>query len=75
MKELAGMYATLAGHALQLAKQSALWAFCGARHGSVRGYRQASYQKREHPVRALAIIAGTAFLAGAASRIWRSRSV
>jgi len=75
IRELAGMYAGLAGQAVQLARVWALSAFGRARNGAMRGYSGASVQKREHPVRALAIIAGAAFAAGAASRIWRSRTI
>jgi hypothetical protein len=75
ISELAGNYAKLGGQALQLGRILALSTFHRARNGAMRGYRGAGCQKREHPVRALAIIAGTAFVAGAASRIWRSRTI
>jgi len=75
MRELAGLYAGLAGQAVQLARMCALSALGRARNGAMQGHSGAGDQKREHPVRALAIIAGTAFLTGAAGRIWRSRSI
>ena len=88
--EILRSYSALAGQALDVARVSALRTYYAARNGAIRNYScaarsaretatrtriQASDLKREHPVRLLAIFAGAAFVAGAASRIWRSRSL
>ena len=41
----------------------------------MRTQTQVTSQQSEHPLRALAIIAGAAFVTGVSSRIWRSRSL
>lgn len=90
IRQIAQMYAELAGQAMGVAKLSALKSYHRARHRANNSYSRgtrraqemaihtwnsASDLKREHPVRALAIVAGMAFLLGAASRMWRSQSL
>ncbi|HEY3628110.1 MAG TPA: hypothetical protein VGL00_17615 [Terracidiphilus sp.] len=80
-------YTGLALEALEFARISGLRTWDRARRGTVknasraaRGTRQivtrtqnqARNLQRTHPVRVLGIVAATAFLAGVASRLWRS---
>lgn len=90
IRELINLYAQVTANAFEVARLMVVRTWSQARRGTVHGYHraarqtrnmavrtqdQAIYLKREHPVRALAIVAGAAFLAGAASRIWRSRAL
>ena len=90
MGEIIRMYGQLAGQALDLARQSLVCATYRARESTNRSSSRAAYKvqtiakrtrsrtsefQREYPVRALAMVAGAAFLAGIGSRIWRSRSL
>ncbi len=82
--------AELAAQAVELAKLSTLKTYHRARNGALDNYsegtrraqataalawKRASDLKRDHPVRALAIVAGSAFLAGLAVRVWRSHAL
>ena len=90
IREVFRTYAELAGQAVEVARLSALKTYHRARHGAIENYSRgtrraqeittrtwnsANHLKREHPVRVLAIVAGTAFLIGAASRMWRSQNL
>ena len=46
-----------------------------AQDTAARTWTRANDLKRQHPLGVLAVIAGTAFLAAAATRIWRSRAL
>jgi len=88
--EIIRMYGQLAGQAFDFARQSAVCAVYRARESATRSSSRATHNaqsiakrtrsraseyQREYPVRALAMVAGAAFLAGIGSRIWRSRSL
>ncbi len=88
--DLARAYTQIAGQAFDVARRSVVCAWYRARAGTARTYArttratqdmavrtrdQAVTLQREHPVRLLGMVAGAAFLAGVATRIWRSRSV
>jgi hypothetical protein len=88
-RDLLVLYAQVAAHAFELARLSVVKTYYRARNGALQGYSQAAVQSREmasrtedeaiylkseHPVRVLAMIAGAAFVAGAVTRIWRSRA-
>ncbi len=89
MRDLARAYTELAGEAIGYARVSALRTYYLARAGAVRNYSRATqkteelvnrtqdkarFVQHEYPVRVLAVVAGAAFIAGVASRIWRSHS-
>ena len=88
IRDIARMYGDMATQAFRLGTLSARTAFSRSRRsvtqtsarasGSVqnlvtRTKDEANYLRQEHPVRLLSILAGTALLAGAAIRIWRSQ--
>ena len=90
IQELARTYSELARQALEYARISATRAFYEARNGVVQNSSRAAYQtqkmvtiaqdkarnaKRQHPVQVLGVLAGTAFLAGVAIRLWRSHAL
>jgi hypothetical protein len=81
-------YANRAADLLHTTKQSAGRMYHRARTRAADGYSRLSqrtgeltrqtrsaarYAQHEYPVRVLGVIAGTAFVAGVAIRIWRSR--
>jgi hypothetical protein len=83
-------YATLAGQAVEVARHSMIRTYHRARIGTVENYSRATRKaqdtaartwtrasdlKRQHPLGVLAVIAGAAFVAGAVTRIWRSRAL
>lgn len=82
-------YAMRAIRILQRTKQPAHEVYERARMGAAEGYTRAVHRvqdlaaftrtraqraKQEHPVQLLAFVAGAAFVAGIAIRIWRSRT-
>lgn len=88
IRDIARMYGSLATQAFSLASLSARKAYSRGRHSLTRGSGRAilsardlaarttgevRYLQREHPIRLLSMIAGTALVAGAATRIWRSQ--
>lgn len=88
--EVLRMYGQLAAQAFDFARQSAVCATYRVRESTNRTSSRAAYNaqeiakrtrsrasefQREQPVRALALVAGAAFLAGIGTRIWRSRSI
>jgi len=90
IQELTQTYGELARQALSFARVSVMRTWLEARHGTVRGYSRAvdnaqtmaartgaKAREIEHkyPLQVLAGVAGLAFLAGVAGRIWRSRSL
>jgi len=89
VQELARTYTQLARQALEYARISAVRALHNARHGVVKNSSRAAYKtqnlvtvtqdkarnaQRQHPVQVLGVLAGSAFVAGIAIRIWRSQS-
>lgn len=90
ISELLRMYAGIAKPAVDVARLATLNTWYQARNSAVHGYSRASHSTRnfaartqtkavkmqqEHPLRVLGILAGAAFLAGFAGRIWRSSSL
>jgi len=90
IQELARTYTELAREALEYARISAIRAFCDARDGVVENSSRTAYKtqkmvtvvqdkarnaQRQHPVQVLGVLAGTAFAAGVAIRIWRSHAL
>ena len=82
-------YTERATRILMTSKESASKAYGQARRQAVQGYSRLARKtqdlgrrtqdgarrvRREHPVQLLAIIAGAAFVAGFAIRMWRSRA-
>ena len=90
IREIARAWAEAANQALELARVSALRTYHRAQRGAVENACRAAYKtqhiatrtqdqarnfQRQYPLRVLGILAGTAFLAGIASRTWRSRAL
>jgi len=90
MREIVSSYAQVAAEAADLARILALNICDRARKRTAERCSRATDKaqamarqtwtragdfKREHPVQLLGILAGTAFLAGVTTRIWRSRSL
>jgi len=90
IQELAQTYTELARRALEYARISAVRAIREARHGLVENSSRTVYKtqkmvtvaqdkvrnaQRQHPMQVLGVLAGTAFVAGVAIRIWRSRAL
>jgi hypothetical protein len=87
IRDIAEIYSKLAAQAFRLTSLSARRAYFRSRHSvtrtsariagsmqdlAARTTNEARYMQREHPIRLLSILAGTALVAGAATRIWRS---
>jgi ElaB/YqjD/DUF883 family membrane-anchored ribosome-binding protein len=90
IQELARTYTELARQALEYARISAIRAFYETRDSIVENSSRAAYKtkrmvtvaqdktrnaQRRHPVQVLGVLAGTAFAAGVAIRIWRSHAL
>ncbi len=90
IRDVLRSYAALAGQAVDVARHSMIRTYHRARIGTVENYSRATSKaqdaaartwtrandlKRQHPLGVLAAIAGAAFVAGAATRIWRSRAL
>ena len=90
IRDVIRSYITLAGQAVDVARHSMIRTYYRARIGAVENYSRTTSKaqdtaartltrandlKRQHPLGALAVIAGAAFVAGAATRIWRSRAL
>ena len=87
IQELARNYSELARHALEYGRIYAIRAFHEACNGIAENSSRAAYKtqkmvmvaqdkarnaRRQHPVQVLGVLAGTAFVAGVAIRVWRS---
>lgn len=87
LRELARAYSELARQALEYAKISAIRALHEGRNGVADNSSRAAWKiqkmvtvardkarnaQRQYPVQVLSVLAGTAFVAGVAIRIWRS---
>ncbi len=90
IRDVLRTYAALASQAVEVARHSMIRTYHQARIGAVNNYSRATRKaqdtvvrtwnsasdlKRQHPLGVLAAIAAAAFVAGAATRIWRSRAL